>query len=210
MIKYLLALLLCCSPAWAGFGVGVFPQPGPGTYSMEPILSVSDDFNRVNTNPAGGNWTVVNGISAIQVLNNAVKGTMSTGRSGAYWNAETFSDDQYAELKVITFDTGGANGGVAVRISPSAQTLYAALLSSTQVSLQKFVSGTKTELYTYNRSNSVGDIIRLEVNSTTLTVKINGYALAPSVDDSAISTGSPGVRFFDLTFVGDDFAAGNL
>jgi hypothetical protein len=59
-------------------------------------LPASDNFNRANANPAGGNWTTMPLAVAIQIISNqcAASGVGAAAR----WNADTFGNDQYSQF----------------------------------------------------------------------------------------------------------------
>jgi hypothetical protein len=60
-------------------------------------LPASDNFNRSNANPIGGNWTTVPGLENVQIVSNQLTGTVSP--SVAYWNPDTPNNDQYSQVE---------------------------------------------------------------------------------------------------------------
>ena len=73
----------------------------------------SDNFNRADENPLAGNWTTVPTAGNCKIVTNVVNG-VTTGSNEVYWNAGSFSNDQYSQL---IFPTNVANNGVLCRVS---------------------------------------------------------------------------------------------
>ena len=82
--------------------------------------------------------------------------------------------------------------------------------SNTNVKIMKWNAGTPTTLFTGTQF-SAGDVLRLEIQGTTLTLKKNG-SVVTTTTDSTFSSGSPGiVGFGNLTTTrADDFNAGSV
>ena len=164
-------------------------------------LPATDNFNRANANPIGGNWTTVTGKGNIQIVSNVAIGTIS-GINAAYWNADAFSNNQYSQVKLGA--VASTWFGPAVRFSSSAYTGYLAESSNgTSLVLYKVIAGTTTSLASYTVTVSAGDIIRLEVVGSTLTVKHNGTTRITHTN-AEIASGSCGL------WVNDSDAAKSL
>jgi hypothetical protein len=87
--------------------------------------------------------------------------------------------------------------------------------ASVNFSIDKFVSGTFTNLGTRTQAFSDGDLVYLEVQGTTLVAKVAGSQLGASITDSAIASGKAGISFSSTEtsaslddWEGGDFAAG--
>lgn len=175
-------------------------------------LPATDNFNRADVNPIGGNWTTITGQTAQQIVSYAVKGT--SGTSGSYWNADTPNNDQYAQIKVW-FTSGDYGAGPVVRCSISADTFYTLIVTDrTTAQIFKVVGGSWTLLggssITISYFNN-GDLIRLEISGTTLTPIIAGTTYATRTD-SAITSGMVGMlnNYNNAYTYLDDWEGGNL
>jgi len=80
----------------------------------------TDNFNRANANPVGGNWQTITGLSNMQILSNQLTGQASLS-SGAIYNSGTFSADQYSQA---TLNAINNTSGVLVRTSSTSETGY--------------------------------------------------------------------------------------
>ena len=170
-------------------------------------LPATDNFNRADVNPIGGNWTTIGALSAVQIVSNAAKGTNASGRSAAYWNADAFANDQYAQT-VVPF-TGGLYDGPVVRAATGAETYYNFRPNGASTAiLYKAVAGTFTALGS-GWAFVAGNTLKLSIEGTTLTGYINGVAQDPTQTDSALASGSAGIRFYGTGGTLDDFEAGN-
>jgi hypothetical protein len=104
--------------------------------------------------------------------------------------AGTFTDDQYAQVK-LTALVSQSRVGVGVRAN-NAGSGYLLYVASGDYYLVKLVSGAFTILRYGANSFSVNDIIRLEVSGTGLTCKQNGTSFWTETD-SALTSGNPGI-----------------
>src|SRR5271156_5184383 len=139
----------------------------------------------------GGNFTTVHSFSALQVPSSGVcePSVVNVG-CGAFWSGkvvqsgDSWPADQYSEITLLT-ETPGLNAIniPLVRVSASAQTYYQCNVSgplgsagSGQISVFSTVAGTSTQIgstvtgLTFN----VGDVVRLTIAGTTITVTGNG------------------------------------
>jgi hypothetical protein len=170
------------------------------------------------------NWTINMGGFNVSAASDYVQS--DTGDySAAHWNADTFSADQYAQVKVSLRATSSDWVGPAVRAAASGGTFYGVFASTNygdpQVFLSKLVSGSVTDLASVGLTLTAGDVIRLEVTGTapaTLTVKRNGTAITglTSISDSSspLTAGYAGFCCYaepgDTATWMDDFEGGNL
>jgi hypothetical protein len=182
---------------------------------------VSDDFNRANSTGLGANWTasVANyNVTSNQAVSNATSGDHLVVYSGAAW---TGGNDQYTEVTAIT-KPSPQDCGPVVRGSTSALTMYlleinspdasVALGASMTCQMYKVVSSTFTAVGSSAAYVvSSGDVLRLEINGTSLTAKLNGVTKHGPSTDSGIASGKPGFYNFNSSgVVFDDFAAGDF
>jgi hypothetical protein len=152
-------------------------------------LPASDNFNRANGN-LGANWTDATGTNAIQVATNALQ---SNGGVDAliYWNADTFANDQVADLTVTA--VGDSYLGPAVRCAVNnGYGFYAGQFGRY---LFKIVAGVTTTISSDATSVTNGDVYELSVVGTQITVKRNGVDLFTPTDAS-LSSGRAGLAGF--------------
>ena len=196
------------SAAWRSQTIAVHPAPptgtGLGAFTFSGTASgaasiASDDFNRTDANPIGGNWTTVTAEGAMQIVSNAATPASTSNDSAAYWNADTFADDQWSECDAtVTGSNGGTGPGPMVRAATGAETFYRVTCdhSATGIGLDRFVAGGFTNLWTRAATFVNGDRVRLRVVGSTLAVFINGVQVgADHVDGSPIASGQPGIAF---------------
>ncbi len=195
-------------------------------------LPATDDFNNTTGGPLSltaysANWTIERGTFTVP---NATDDCRSTGAgitSLGRWNADTFNADQRSTAK-ISAATSGAYPGVAARIQSGAATAYVLLVSDNYYEFDRIDAGTENLLTSGTGTISSGDVIRLEVETTSgTTVQLRYYhalAATPTVftqrasyDDtsgSRITTaGAPGVSGYgdNGSTVGvDDWEGNNL
>ena len=172
----------------------------------------SDDFNRANENPITGNWT--SGTSTFtdpQIVSNVVQGVTASADGSAFYNAITWPDDQYAELKITSLNVPG-DGGPAVRLSAADKTgyIFSVDTNGTQYNIIKYVAGSGTNLSgTIGRTFIVGDIVRIEARGSSISVFHNNVQFF-SVADGSIAAGNAGLFIFDnaADFTLDSWAGG--
>jgi hypothetical protein len=167
-------------------------------------LPASDNFNRADASPAGGNWTGDN--NNVRVISNTLAGTVS-GFSIGHWNADAFGTDQYCQCKLDTISSGNA-GGPAIRVTASNCYLFSARPASSRI--DKVVSNTRTTLQTLPATAVANDTAYIEVVATTLKAKINGVQSGTDQIDSSIASGSAGFFCDDIADTYDDFLADNV
>src|SRR5690348_2523332 len=164
-------------------------------------LPATDNFNRAagNLSGAGKNWTVTpNATDSNWNIN--IDGATVNGRrdgsglpSAVYWNADSFPNSQYSQVKISTVGSGGTfYQGVAVRIATGAASFYCVTVLDSNTVLDKMVSGVQTNISSVATGFANGDILRLEVVGTVLTVKKNGVAILTGTD-ATLTGGSAGL-----------------
>ena len=161
-------------------------------------LPASDPFTGTPGTPISANWTVqTNGFNIGP--NGTSAGPDITGLGvyhAAFWNADTFNNDQYSEIVIDTLATGDQFGPM-VRMtgtgSHNGYLLFMRLSTDGTTILFDASSGTYTSL---NDLGAIawanGDTARLEVSGTTLTAKRNGSSIGTATS-SAHSSGSAGI-----------------
>ena len=116
---------------------------------------------------------------------------------GAFWNADSFPNDQYAQV-TLTGSAAGAYLGVIVRASVVGGGQYYAFRASRGDSTYQvgyWVGGVFTSNFsgTVTRTFADNDVIRLAVVGATLTAYHNGVSIF-STTDSNLTSGSAGIN----------------
>jgi len=194
---------------------------------------VTDDFNRADSGSLGANWTdVVNGLDIAS--NQAVPGNTTNALNlSVYTGFGAFPNNQWAQAKVNR-QGSSSDGGVVVRCSNSAQTMYwfnigddtsAAIPGTLALNILKGVAGSYSVVSSSPAGGSTmtisaGDVLYIEAQGTstvTIICKVNGVTVMTGTDSSSpIASGFPGLFPFQhnndaLSFTQyDDFAAGDF
>lgn len=206
---FVVLILALCLGALCMHAQQVMPILGyPVTQSGGTPTNVTDNFNRADENPLAGNWTTPAG--QFQIFSNQLYTASGVTSHYAYWNANTFANNQYASLKVITVSANWQSIGPAVRIqNTGANGYYVSWHDTNVLTLFVTVAGTDTSLGT---STAVAtDVIRIEASGTSISVKKNGSVVIGPVTDSNFSSGKAGVGGSGgAAGVADDWAGGDL
>ena len=178
-------------------------------------LTVTDNFNRSNSNPIGGNWTTIPNNVAMKIVSNTIQPGDVAQDSAAFYNAASFDSNQYSQIKITTSGTGASAGmGVDVRVAGdgSLYRLVATHAASNNVELRRFNCCSSAQIWQRTQAFTDGDTLRLEAQGTHLRAYLNGTQIGSEVIDTNIATGSPAVAFSStLTSAsGDDWEGGNL
>jgi len=169
-------------------------------------LPATDNFNRADANPIGGNWTTCSDVEALKIATNQVR---SSGFSdgGAYWNADSFAADHWSECKIIAASN---DGGPAVRCSSSGF-YYCTPVSGGTIYRYK-TGGNWVTLGTSKFTAANGDVLRLQAtgtSTTTLKVYVNGTLVATVTDSSSpLTSGAAGLECYEATLL-DDWQGSN-
>ena len=135
----------------------------------------------------------------------------------AFWNAGTFSNDQYSQIRIA----GGLGRGtqyarVTVRAGGTGDAAYGGYIfisdgtsGAGHTELWKVVAGTQTLLRTFATTFATNDVMRIEVRGQTITCLKNGISLG-SFPDGSLATGSPGVGVYGTTVRIDDWEGSSL
>jgi hypothetical protein len=179
----------------------------------------SDDFNRANETPLASPWLIVGTVTATANLStNTVVANNGGLDFGYYYSSVTWPDNQYSEAAItVTGTTAGTGYGVLARgdVNGGALTYYRAVVSkaaSNNVDLSKFVGGTKTAIGSRTTTWVDGDVFRIEVTGSTISLKQNGTILGATFSDSGIATGRAGIIYSSQVTSGNigNWAGGSL
>lgn len=178
-----------------------------------PATDAFTDTGGTELSVHNASWTGV--VGGLYIGTNAVYNAASA-QSIYYWNADTFSANQYCQLVAVGISSTATQWfGPACRVASGSETCYFfqwGKSGSAQRRYGKRVAGTNTVLGNDNTPASTSDVFRLECDGSTITAKINGGTWN-STTDSAITAADPagiysqGSGVFNL---GDDLEAGNL
>ena len=180
-------------------------------------IAASDNFNRADGG-LGVNWAkpVPASEQTLVIVNNEVTPDIENAHCYAYWTRDTFSQDQYSQVRIS--DLGSWNG-VIVRAQSIIDRFYLALVfgaSDYRIYLRK--DGLYYSLSTGNTETWVaGDIIGLEaagLNPVQLTLLRNGNPVLTYTDATEnLVGGSPGIGIYSPSgdhLAIDDWEGGNL
>ena len=176
-------------------------------------LPATDAFTATsgtNLTTYSSNWTVTNG--AWDINSNAVTPNQS-GNCAAYWNADTFGNNQYAK-GTLKSQASGIETGPAVRMSSGPNCyVYRWKGNGTRKILAKIVDGTFTS-FGSGGTITTDTVVELQVSGTTLTPLLNGSLDTEigEITDSTFSTGPAGIWGTGDSASSrlDDWEAGNL
>lgn len=156
--------------------------------------SAYDTFNRANGG-LGANWTTTSGLSAPQIASNVVASQASA--TGAFWSASPMATDQFSQVTMATA-SGVGYVSLQLRTSGTAATYYRCAAKGTGGidGIYQVIAGTQTALAaTSNITYAVGDVLRCQIQGSTITFLKNDVSQATfTVTSGLITGGSPGLQ----------------
>jgi hypothetical protein len=169
----------------------------------------SFSFTGSNGDPLGSNWTIATGMTAPVIQDNAARAGTAGANNGAYWNANSFDSDQYAQVRILI--AADRYQGVILRHGTNYYTAY--VRDASRVRIARYDGGAGTVLTTISTPVANGDTFKAQIIGTNISLYING-AYVGSYNDagSSITSGFPGITMYGIdatTAVLDDFEAGN-
>jgi hypothetical protein len=189
-----------------------------GIVSVTSYLnSAYDTFNRSNGD-LGSSWTsyLPGGVfTPPRIISNTVQNTASNQAMAAFWSANLFANDQFAEFSVTTSNGSGPVFSPAVRLTSSGGYLCAFKSGIHNATGIYKTTGTSSTLLSAGVTQTVtsGDVLRCEVQGTTITQYYNGAALQ-TASDTTYTTGAPGfVNYSNATAASisiHNWSGGNL
>jgi hypothetical protein len=194
----LLTSLVCCLAI-----IAMIPQGAAA-------VTVSDDFNRANGG-LGGNWTTVAGTIAPQILSNQAVPGIGGQLGSAYWSADSFTNDQFAQ-GTLPNSTGSQYGpGIAVRLANSHGYILWYGNADNTVSIWRMdTASTWSQIGTSSALTVSGsDVWRIEAVGSTIAGYQNG-SLVVQIADGTYSSGSPGMWLFNAQNQLDDWSGGDI
>ena len=171
----------------------------------------SDDFNRANESPIGGNWSAWTGLGTLRLVSNEVATSGADADAGARWSGNSFGEDQFSQI-TITASDGTPDSGPAVRIASGALTGYFTTSHNPNlIYIHKFAAGVYTELGTTAGQYSIGDVVKLEAIDDEVCVYVNVTEVVHcETDGTPLSGGAPGIFMYDSGDRADDWSGGDV
>jgi hypothetical protein len=192
----------------AGASVGVF-------FASNTTTIATDSFTRANQNPINTNWKSFNtlaghsGFVLGQVLNNQYVGQAGSNCDMYYSGGIAWPNDQFSQATLVTLNPGKGYAGLYVRVTATSGYLF--LLDGVfggngigiPTGAKLFSSGGQLAGVTIVPHS--GDVFRLTVTGTLITVTQNGNLILSAIDSSAVS-GDPGILASPANGVATDVA----
>lgn len=178
------------------------------------MTTINDSFS--GSGALGGSWTLLNSSDFTQ-SGGLVQ--CSNGAIGvAYWNANSFSGDQTAQIQVAVVPTGGNWGaGPLLKFDPVSQYHYYATHNGSRIFVSRVGGSTSAVIDTGNTLTiAAGDVIKLtaETVAGVLTLKLyqNSTLLGTYNDSSPLTGARIGMRTYygDTSWRGDNYSGGDL
>lgn len=194
---------------------------------MSRVVVYTDDFNRSNRvlgGDTGGSPATVWDGSYIgrdghQIVTNKIRARGDLGVPALSVSRAVLDADQYAKVKLFTFEASGDWIGAVVRCANEPITSHYMVLARSgggNTQLYRVDNGVLTSLgLVADPGWVVGDTVELEAIGTTLTVFRNGTPIGLSATDATYAVGRVGIiSAVPLGLQGnmeaDDFEAGNV
>jgi hypothetical protein len=185
-------------------------EAGKGVWATK-AETIFDDFNRAD-GAIGANWSNLSFYTNASVADNGVGA--STTRASRY-TATVFSDNHFAQARFRSLTSWGM---VTVRGSSSGS-FYAAGRNSNDTGNPNYFiyrfdnASTRVQLLNTGQATQVGDVFRLTVRDSLLTITVNGIDIGSVTDTTVRFGGSPGFTVNNgnsSVAVLDDFVGGDV
>jgi hypothetical protein len=174
-------------------------------------VPVFDNFNRGNYNGGFNSTDWAGTTTGFAIASSMCSAYSLSGERLAYWNTDTFADDQYAQVKLTALTTNSTQTiGPAVRCTTGGYG-YAVAVQANEADIVLMWAGSSSWLAMPSGAWAANDMVRLEVVGSVLTCYRNGIACA-TVTDTTFPSGKPGLYANNSTASQkvDDFEGGNL
>ena len=156
---------------------GIIDIPIPFS-TLQLSALASDNFNRANANPIGGNWTQLStaaGFQPAQIVSNQVEGTIAGDNSDSWYNAVPWPNDQWAKITVEAC-TASSYVGVSLRQNEG----------GTLTAYRYYWNGTAGGTGTFSAQGVVAGRLAVVINVTGAKVN-DGDVLLASIIGSQMS-----------------------
>ena len=171
-------------------------------------VMATDNFDRANGG-LGASWTTTAGFNAPQIASNVVNALAVAADACAYYSTIVWPNDQWSEIKYVSAVTSAGGCLATVRTSGADGTFYTGgLFAATfgtgkAIRIERWLAGAILTIATGTATVNAGDVMRLEAQGTTLSLRLNGRQVL-SVINNVIASGSAGLFTTDDTgLVGD-------
>jgi hypothetical protein len=166
----------------------------------------------VNIDVYSTNWTQDSSSGNFQVQGSTDDVWSDKSEGSCHWNADTFDDDQYAEVTVATVASGNWHGACVRAATSGANTYYGFYGDSSSQYLFEQLAGSWTDISSTGGGFSNGDVIRLEVEGTSLSALVNDTEEESATGETGISSGAAGMSSSagSSTPRMDDWEGGNM
>lgn len=185
-------------------GVQNIPIPTSFGFALNLNTVASDTFVRANQNPIAGNWSTMftgSGVSGLQILSDAATSSATGNASYSYWNAVSWSNDQWGSITIGVVPSASVSEGVLLRANTSgAQTGYLMFTSTNSggspsaFHIGKYNSGTFTAIASSANIYTIhlGDVITASAIQQELCIYQNGNLIL-CASDGTITSGAVGM-----------------
>jgi len=170
----------------------------------------TDNFTRANSSDLGTAWDVCTGEipEGFDIVTNTARAdsTQLGADASETNNSATWPSNQYSETTLGTVSAAGlgAGYGPTCRAATGATvTYYRVVGCSSGWELGKKVAGAFTSITSSSTAVANGDIIKLEVNGTSLKVYKNGAQVGTTQTDASIASGRAGVAYSSVASSSD-------
>lgn len=179
----------------------------------------ADNFNRANNASLGANWTIRQNDGWKILSNQAVPTTLPTPDTCEFYSAITWPSDHYSQAAL--FSIAGTSDQTGIGVTCRTETLfnsfdtYGCVVNaavSNNVSVHKWVAGNYTLIGQRTQAWTDGDVLRMEMQGTTIRVYRNGVQMGADFTDSDILIGAAGLSKIAAITNGitDDWEGGTL
>lgn len=209
------ALILACAGSDRVLGPPP-PDAIPTTLSSETSLA-TETF----TGTAGalsGSWTQQDQPGTVNRTGSGLgKGSVNEKDLFVYWNATTFSNDQYSQVRIA----GGLASGtqyvqISVRSSGTSEAAFKGyafytdgIAGAGHSEVARVVNGSWFALRSFATTFTTGDVVKMSIVGTKITLYKNGASIG-TVTDATLTTGAPGVGVYGSTVTIDDWEGGSV
>jgi hypothetical protein len=177
-------------------------------------LPIQKDFTAANSTALTAyDSGFQNNSGALAINTNAVYPNVSSTESGVRWNGDAFNADQYSQATLVAKPASNSFFiGVGCRhAAAGTASYYLYYTANTETWFGKMVGGSFTAFGAVMGGRTVGEVLRIEAEGTTIRCKVDG-AQQRAQTDSSLASGAAGLTGYEqsTTLRLDDWEAGNL
>lgn len=165
----------------------------------------TDNFNRADGG-LGADWTSLG--TAGTIVSNQFAGPSASGLD--YYDNGTPGAACWAQVTASTRVAAANYQGVALRLNTSVFDWYQVLWDTGNAYIQVVVAGVGTLLGSAIAAPANGDVVRLEVHGSTISVYYNNALIATRTDTTISAAGRAAIPALGTSGRLDDFSTGTL